>query len=341
MTTGLELKGAPMKTRKLGASGPAVGAVGFGAMSFAGFYGATDEATSHRTLARAAELGVTHIDTARIYGLGRSEEYIASYLKANPSHPFVIATKGGIYRSPDGARHFDNSPIALREHLEGCLYRLGLEHVPLFYIHRRDQRIPIEDVMGTLMRFKEEGKIGGIGFSEISPSSLRRAAAVGPVMAVQSEYSLWTRLPELGMIQACKDVGAAFIPFSPVARGMLGDTPIEIAALGDSDFRRGNPRFTSPNFEANLVYIDAFRSLARDLGTKTATLAIAWVLDQGDHLIPIPGTRTPDHLEELAAADSFQMTDEIRTEISRVLPAGFAHGDRYTDAQIIGIERYC
>ena len=331
-----------MKQRTIGANGPRVGAIGFGAMSIVGAYGPTDEATSFRALERAVALGVTHIDTARVYGLGRSEELIARFMKANPGHGFVLATKGGMYTSPDGVRHFDNSKVVLREHLEGSLARLGIDSVPLYYIHRREQRIEIEAVMETLLTFKEEGKIGGIGFSEISPASLRRAAKVGPVDAVQSEYSLWTRQPEMGMLQACKEVGATFVAFSPMGRGMLGSKPIDVENTNDLGMiRTGNPRFTEPNYSANVAWIDRFRTVAAEAGAKPASLAMAWVLDQGEHVIPIPGTRTAEHLEELVAGDAIEMTDDLRAAIDEALPIGFAHGDRYTDKQLVGIERYC
>ena len=330
-----------MQQRELGKGGPLVGQVGFGAMSFAGFYGATDEPTSLATLARAVDLGVTHIDTARVYGIGRSEESIGKYLRERGNNPFVIATKGGMYTDRAGTRHFDNRPITLREHLEASLYRLGVEHVPLYYIHRRDQQIPIEDVMETLLRFKDEGKIGGIGFSEISPASLRRAAAVGPVMAVQSEYSLWTRLPEMGVLQATAEVGAAFVAFSPVARGMLTAVDLDPADFTGADIRRNGPRFQKENYPTNQAYMRAFRAVAEAFGYAPASLAIAWTLDQAPHVIPIPGTRTPEHLEVLAAADSVTFTDELRQRLDDALPIGFAHGDRYSDAQMVGIERYC
>ena len=211
--------GTEMKQRRIGQDGPLVGEVGFGAMSFAGFFGPTDMETSHRTLARALDLGVTHIDTALIYGPYVSEDFIGDFLRKNPAarKQFSIATKGGIVPNP---RKFDNSPAFLRECLDGSLKRLGVDHVDLYYVHRRDQTIPIEDVTGTLVAFKNEGKIGGFGFSEISPSSLERAASVHPVAAVQSEYSLWSRQPELGMLQACKRLGTTFVAFSPVARGV-------------------------------------------------------------------------------------------------------------------------
>jgi len=327
-----------MQQRELGRGGPKVGAIGLGCMSFAGFYGPTDEAEAHRTLAKALDLGVTHLDTARIYGMGVSESIVGSFLKQNKHH-FSIATKGGIIPRPE--RKFDNSPEHLRESLEGSLQRLGVDHVDLFYVHRREQERPIEDVTETLAQFVKEGKIGGFGFSEISPASLRRAAAVHPVRAVQSEYSLWTRMPELGLIRACKEVGAAFVAFSPVARGMFADHTPDPATFGDRDIRKGNPRFVAPNFAANVAAINEFRTYAESQSMCAASMALAWVIAQGDHIIPIPGTRTPEHLMQDAAAGSIQLTSEQLVEIDKILPVGFAHGDRYTDSQMVGVERYC
>lgn len=327
-----------MQQRELGRGGPKVGAIGLGCMSFAGFYGPTDEAEAHRTLAKAQELGVTHLDTARIYGMGVSESIIGSFLKQN-KHQFSIATKGGIVPSPE--RKFDNSPEHLRESLEGSLERLGVDYVDLFYVHRREQERPIEEVTETLAGFVKEGKIGGIGYSEISPASLRRAAAVHPVRAVQSEYSLWSRMPELGLIRACKEVGAAFVAFSPVARGMFADRAPDPATFGERDIRRGNPRFVEPNFAANVASIAAFRDYAESQSMSAATMALAWVVAQGDHIIPIPGTRTPEHLLQDAAAGSVQLTSEQLAKIDEILPTGFAHGDRYSDNQMVGVERYC
>lgn len=330
-----------MQQRQLGANGPEVGAIGLGCMSFAGFYGPTDMAEAHRTLARSLDLGVTHLDTALIYGNGLSEEWIGAFLKDNPGarERFVIATKGGIRTKP--VRAFDNSEAYLRECLEGSLKRLGVDHVALYYVHRRDPSIPIEEVAGTLARFKQEGKIGAIGFSEISPASLERAASVHPVAAVQSEYSLWTRLPELGMIQACARLGTAFVAFSPVARGMFGATPLDPAEFGESDFRRTNPRFEEPNFGFNEARVAKFRAYAADHGWTPASLANAWTLHRGDHIIPIPGTRTPDHLADDAAGAAIKLSVEQMAEIEAILPVGFAHGDRYSDKQSIGPERYC
>jgi aryl-alcohol dehydrogenase-like predicted oxidoreductase len=235
----------------------------------------------------------------------------------------------------------DNSEPALRKALEGSMKRLKVDHVELYYIHRRDWSIEIEDVTLTLAKFKEEGKIGGFGFSEISPSSLRRAHAVHPVSAIQNEYSLWTRYPELGMLQTCKELGVTFLPFSPLGRGMLTDTIPNPNEFLETDFRKSQPRFMEPNFTANYRIISGFREFAKSRGWNSSCAALAWVLDRGDHLIPIPGTRTAEHLSEWASACEIQLTDEDRAEIKRLLPVGFAHGDRYSNEQIVGIERYC
>lgn len=329
-----------MITRDLGKGGPKVGAIGLGAMSFCDFYGPVNDEDSFATLARAEELGITHIDTANVYGMGKSETIIGDYIKGR-AHNFVIGTKAGIWRDADGKRGFNNQPDYIRAELEKSLTRLGVDHVALFYMHRRDPSLEIETVMEHLLRLVEEGLIGGIGFSEIAPQSIRRAAAVGPVRAVQNEYSLWTRMPDLGVVQACADVGAAFVPFSPMARGMLGTRPVSKETLAHDAFRSAIPRFQSPNYERNCAILAEFRDFAEAQGTCPATLAMAWVLDQGDHMIPIPGTRNPAHLDELAAGASFAMTDEIRTGIDRILPVGWAHGDRYSAAQWIGVEQYC
>lgn len=327
-----------MKQRRLGSGGPEVGAVALGCMSFGGMYGPTDRAESLAALAKAEELGISHLDTALIYGDGVSEEIIGEFIRDRP-HRFTIATKAGIVPRPH--RHFNNRPDYLREALEGSLKRLGRDHVELFYIHRRDQDVPVEDVMETLLRFKEEGKIGGIGLSEVSPSTLERAAAVHPVMAVQNEYSLWTRLPELGLIQACARLGAAFVAFSPVGRGVFADRPLDPATFAYHDFRRTNPRFMAPNFAANEARIERFRTFARERGWTASALAVAWTLHQGDHVIPIPGTRSGAHVAELATAADIVLDADDMARIEAILPVGFAHGDRYSDHQSVGTERYC
>ncbi|XWN29295.1 MAG: aldo/keto reductase [Devosia sp.] len=313
-------------------------AIGLGCMSFAGFYGEADDQESLRCLSAAMDLGVDHLDTAERYGSGHSESVIGTFLKQSGAKP-SIATKGGIYTNPK--RYYDNGPEALRASLEGSLKRLGVDHIDLYYIHRREEARPIEEVMETLVRFIDEGKIGAIGFSEIAPASLRRAHAVHKVAAVQSEYSLWTRQPELGLLQACKDLGVTFVAFSPLGRGIFAESFPDPDTFAPSDFRTSNPRFMKPNYSANLRYVSDFRDYVRDRGWSPAAAAIAWALDQGDHVLPIPGTRTVDHLKEIVGALDIHFTDADRDEIARRLPVGFAHGARYSDAQTFGIERYC
>lgn len=327
-----------MERRQLGTQGPLVGAIGLGCMSFGGIYGGTNEAESHRVLSHALELGINHLDVADIYGNGVSEEVMGSFLKRH-SAQFSIATKAGIKNGPP--RSFDNSPAYLRQCLEGSLRRLGVEHVDLFYVHRREQARPIEDVVETLVRFKDEGKIGGIGLSEISPASLERACAVHPIAAVQNEYSLWTRLPELGMLQACRRLGVAFVAFSPLGRGMFSKTPPDPDTFADTDFRKTNPRFMEPNFSYNRSAVARFADYSRTNGYSPAALALAWVLSRGGHIIPIPGTRSAEHLAEVAQAANLSLSDKAIAEIDAILPVGFAHGDRYSDTQAVGPERYC
>jgi len=318
-----------------------VSAIGLGCWSFAGAYGPTDEKESHATLAQALDLGVDFLDTANAYGNGVSEQAIGTFIKHNP-HRFKIATKGGIHRPPGTTtRTFDNSPEHLRDALEKSLRDLQVDSVELYYIHRRDPKRPIEDVMETLVRFKQEGKIKGIGFSEIAPSSLRRAYAVHPVTAVQSEYSLSTRLPELGMIDTCRELGVAFVPFSPLGRGLFVPQAPDTASFGKLDFRLNNPRFIAPSYAYNLTAVEPFKTYAADKGVTSSTLAIAWVLHQGAHLIPIPGTRSAAHLADNAAAAALALSSDELAEIERILPRGFAHGDRYSEAQLAGAERYC
>jgi aryl-alcohol dehydrogenase-like predicted oxidoreductase len=225
--------------------------------------------------------------------------------------------------------------------LEASFRRLGVDHVDLFYIHRHEAARPIEEVAGTLSRLVEEGKIGGYGMSEIAPYTLRRAHAVHPCRAVQNEYSLWTRQPELGLIQTCAELGVAFVPFSPLARGALGQQMFDPATVVANEFRRQIPRFQDPNWELNRPYLDAFRKYAAERGVTPPALALAWVLDQGEHLIPIPGTRTADHLADWVGACEITLTAADRAEIARLLPVGWAFGDRYSNEQASTVERYC
>ncbi|MFM7443930.1 MAG: aldo/keto reductase, partial [Tabrizicola sp.] len=266
-----------MKTRALGRHGPQVSALGFGTFSFGGAYGPTDEATSLAALDAAWDHGITFLDTANIYGGGVSETLIGKWHATRPHRPH-IATKASITGLPD--RRVDNSPAYLRAELEGSLRRMGVDHVTLFYAHRHDPQVPVEEIAGTMQRLQEEGKILGYGLSEIAPYTLERAHAVHPVTAVQNEYSLWTRLPELGLIQRCAELGVAFIPFSPLGRGVFG-TPIpDPARFAPAEFRTRVPRFWPANWPHNLMKLQAFHALARDRGFSPAAYALVWVLDR-------------------------------------------------------------
>lgn len=333
-----------MQKRPLGANGPSVSVVGVGAMSFAGVYGDATVEESHAVLAAALDLGIDHIDTANVYGMGRSEEIIGSFLAKQGSRKndmFTIATKCAISRDADGNRMIRNDRDHMVAEIDGSLKRLGVDSVELLYIHRRDPKVPIEEVTESLASIVKSGKVRRIGFSEIAPSSLRRAAAVHPIAAVQSEYSLGVRSPELGLVQNCAELGAALVAFSPVGRGILTDAPRTPEEIEQLQFMRDNPRFQAPNLAANLAATDRFRDLARDMGTTAASLAIAWVLHQDPNSITIPGTRSVDHLRELAAGGELTLSQEDMDRIETVLPVGWAHGDRYSATQWIGPERYC
>ena len=332
-----------MKTTRLGRHGPEVSVLGIGAMSFADFYGETTDANSRAILDAAIEAGVTHVDTSNVYGMGRSERVIGAYLQDNPAarDHFVIATKAGITRDAAGRRRFDNSPEHLEAELDASLARLGVEAVDLFYVHRREAERPIEEVTETLAALVARGKALSFGYSEIAPSSLRRAAEVAPVAAVQSEYSLSVRAPELGLVQATAALGTALVAFSPVGRGFLTDAPIPPDRARELAFTKANPRFQEPNYGANIRATDRFRAVAADMGEPAAAVAIAWLLDRGDHVLPIPGTRSGAHFRELLRGAEIALTDTDRAAIEAALPVGWAHGDRYSADQWIGPERYC
>ena len=258
-----------MRRRRFGQNGT-VSAVGFGCMSFGGFYGPTTESDSMRAMARALELGVDFWDTANVYGEGLCESLIGKFLAEDRARreKITLATKFAIRRLADGTRALDNSPEHISESLEGSLKRLGVDHIDLYYVHRIDRRIPIEDTIAALVGHVEAGRIGAIGLSEVSPDTLRRAHAVHPIAAVQSEYSLWTRNPELGLIQACKETGAVLVAFSPLGRGYFSGHLQEVEAFGEKDFRAANPRFSGANWRRNRDRLEPYLMLARSWGVK-------------------------------------------------------------------------
>ncbi|WP_170474574.1 aldo/keto reductase [Ruegeria arenilitoris] len=332
-----------MQKRKLGVDGPDIAAIGYGAMSFSDMYGPTNETESHAILDACRDLGVTHLDTANVYGMGKSEKAIGTYLKANPSAraEFVIATKASITRDDKGNRFFDNTFEHLEAELDKSLRRLGVECLDLFYAHRRDPRLSPEETAANLGRLVEKGKTRAIGLSEVAPSTLRRAMKAFPIAAVQSEYSLSTRYPELGLVQACAELGVSMVAFSPVGRSLLTDNPIPRERIKDLPFLAENPRFIEPNLSENMMLLEKFRSLASEMGTSAAALANAWLLSRGTHVIPIPGTRSVNHLKECLAGADLKLSKGDLQKIDAVLPPGWAHGDRYSSSQWIGPERYC
>ena len=333
-----------MKFTQLGKDGPEISQFGIGAMSFAGIYGNSTVEEAHAVLDACAEAGVSHIDTAAAYGDGRSEEIIGAWLKDRPGarQATTIATKAAFAKdSQPNKRRISNAPDFMEEMLDRSLQLLGIEAVDLFYAHRLEQERPVEEVAGEMGELVKKGKAKAIGFSEIAPSTLRRAVTAYPVAAVQSEYSLSTRFPDLGLRQACAEVGAALVAFSPVGRAYLTDTPFGRDKLSEIAWLKTNPRFQEPNYTANIRITDGFRALARDMGEPAAALAIAWCIAQGDHVIPIPGTKSVAHLAELVRGAEIDLSDEDLAAIERVLPVGWAHGDRYSEAQWKGPEKYC
>lgn len=329
-----------MKTTRLGPDGPVMSQFGLGAMSFAGIYGDASEADSHAILGACRAAGVTHIDTANVYGNGRSEEIIGNWFAAHPGarDDVVLATKAGITGQAD--RRFNNDFDYFETELDQSLQRLGIDHVDLFYVHRYDRAHTPEELGGTLKRLIDSGKTRAVGLSEIAPATLRRVASECPVAAVQSEYSLSTRAPELGLVQTCAELGAALVAFSPVGRAFLTDAPFSYERAQSMAFTKGNPRFMEPNYSANIAATDKFRGLAADMGVPAAALAIAWTIAQGDHVVPIPGTKNLDHLAELIRGTQIDLSEDDLLRIETVLPVGWAQGDRYNDSQWEGPERY-
>ena len=336
-----------MEKRNLGNTGTKVGALGIGAMSFSDFYGPTNTQESHAILKMALDNGIDHIDTAKVYGMGLSEERIGQFLNTlNPKDRqfFKIATKGGIDRKnfdDKGTVVFDNSKEFLTEELNNSLKRLGVDCVELYYVHRREADRSIEEVTETLVEFIKDGKIKQFGFSEIAPTSLEKAASIHPVGAVQSEYSLSTRYPELGLVQRTKSLGTSLVAFSPIGRSLLTDKPHNSETVEKMEFLKANPRFIEPNLSNNIKATEKFREYAADLGCKASGLAIAWLLKVDTHVLPIPGTRSVAHLQEMIDGCALDLTDSNIKDIENILPVGWAHGDRYSTGQWFGPEKYC
>ena len=324
-----------MHTRKLGANGPVVSAIGLGCMGMSEFYGALDERESIATIHRALDLGVTFLDTADMYGPYTNEELVGRAIKGRRNDAFV-ATKFGIIRDPTDPtrRGINGRPEYVRSSVEGSLKRLGVDTIDLYYQHRVDPQTPIEETVGALGELVATGKIRFIGLSEASAQTIARAHAAHPITALQSEYSLWSREPEDETLALCRKLGIGFVPYSPLGRGFLTGaikSPDDFAA---DDYRRHSPRFQGENFAKNLALVTKVEELAARLSCTSGQLALAWVLAQGDDIVPIPGTKRRTYLEENAAAADVALSDADLAAIDGIFPSGAAAGLRYPEAMM-------
>lgn len=312
-----------------------VAPIGLGCMNLSHAYGvppAPDEAAG--VLLRALDLGVTHFDTAALYGFGANEELIGRVL-APHRHRFTLASKCGMtgVTFPEGVKRvIDGRPATLKATCEAALKRLRTEVIDLYYLHRWDKAVPIEDSVGALAMLVQEGKIRAIGLSEVSAATLRRAHAVHPIAAVQAEYSLWTRNPEIAVLDACREIGAALVAFSPLARGFLPGTLHDVSGFDAKDIRRTMPRFTPANYAANLTLLDGVAEVAQEAGCTLAQVALAWLLHRGEHIVPIPGTTSVAHLEDNLGAVSVTLTPAQMARLDAALHHGNVAGARYNAA---------
>ena len=327
--------------RALGAQLPPVFPIGLGCMGMSEFYGPSDDAESLATLAHALERGVALFDTADTYGLGANEALLGRFIAeggAKRRARMVLATKFGIVRQAGAyERRIDNSPAYIRAACEASLQRLGVEQIDLFYCHRRDPAVPIEDVVGVMAELVRAGKVRAIGLSEVSAATLRRAHAVHPIAALQSEYSLWTREPEAELLPLCAELGVAFVAYSPLGRAFLTGA-LDTAALSAQDFRAHNPRFTGTAAQANAQLVAQLGELARAWGLSNAQLALAWLLHKQPHVVPIPGTRRRARLDDNVGAARVRLTAEQMAQIDAVFAPGAAQGGRYPEAGWVGME---
>ncbi len=325
-----------MAKRKLGPF--TVEGVGLGCMSLSWAYGTPpSDAEGERLLHRALDLGYDFLDTAALYGLGHNETLIGRALK-DRRNEFVLASKCGIRVTDGGGRAIDGSPGGIAAVLDDSLRRLGVDHIDLYYLHRLDPKTPVEASVEALAAAVKEGKIGSIGLSEVSASTLRRAAAVHPIAALQTEYSLWTRNPELGVLDACRELGTTFVAFSPVARGFLAGGVSDPATLPESDLRRSMPRFREPNWSVNLRLLDALREVAAEIGHTPAQVCLAWLLTRDDTLVAIPGTASLAHLEENWAARDLRLDDATMAQLDGLINHATVAGHRYPPAMTASID---